>query len=66
VALRRIAASGTDPGAIASLSVIASGFALAVFLFHLLRIRPARALVAGSVPDEVVRDHLLDCNQGRM
>jgi glycoside/pentoside/hexuronide:cation symporter, GPH family len=66
MALRRIVASGTDPGAIASLSVIASGFALAVFLFHLLRIRPARALAAGSVPDKVVHDHLVECNQGRM
>ncbi len=50
--------SGTDPGAIASLSVVAAGFALAVFVFHLLRIGAALRLGAGAVPHAVIRAHL--------
>lgn len=45
MALRRPGSAG-DPGAVSSLGVVASGFALALFLFHLMRIGPARRLVA--------------------
>jgi GPH family glycoside/pentoside/hexuronide:cation symporter len=62
-ALRRIGTL-SDPGAIASLSVVVSGFALSLFLFHLVRMRPARRLASGAVSEEVVRAHLIDCRQG--
>jgi GPH family glycoside/pentoside/hexuronide:cation symporter len=51
-------APGTDPGALASLSVVAAGFALAVFVFHLLRISAALRLSAGKVPPATIRAHL--------
>jgi len=51
-------APGTDPGALASLSVVAAGFALAVFVFHLLRIGAALQLSAGSVSPATIRAHL--------
>jgi hypothetical protein len=65
VALRRIGAAG-DPGAVASLGVVASGFALALLLFHLMRIGPARRLAAGAIPNAVVRAHLDNCRQGHI
>jgi GPH family glycoside/pentoside/hexuronide:cation symporter len=48
----------TDPGALASLSVVAAGFALAVFVFHLLRISAARRLSEGAVSPAAIRAHL--------
>ena len=63
VALRRIGAAG-DPGAVASLGVVASGFALSLFLFHLMRVGPARRLAAGVIPNAAVRAHLDNCRQG--
>lgn len=51
-------APGTDLGALASLSVVAAGFALAVFVFHLLRISAALRLSAGNVPPAAIRAHL--------
>jgi glycoside/pentoside/hexuronide:cation symporter, GPH family len=63
VTLYRIGSAG-DPGAIASLGVVASGFALTLFLFHLLRIGPARRLTAGTIPKAVVHAHLENCKQG--
>jgi hypothetical protein len=65
IALHRIGSAG-DSGAISSLGVVISGFALALFLFHLMRIGPARRLVAGAIPVGVVRAHLDDCSQGRI
>jgi hypothetical protein len=50
----------SDPGAVASLSVVAAGFALAVLLFHLMRLKPARELAAGKVSVAVVRAHLAE------
>jgi glycoside/pentoside/hexuronide:cation symporter, GPH family len=51
-------APGTDPGALASLSVVAAGFALAVFVFHVLRIGAALRLSAGNVAPAAIRAHL--------
>jgi glycoside/pentoside/hexuronide:cation symporter, GPH family len=65
VAVRRFGSAG-DPGAVASLGVVGSGFALALFLFHLLRFGPARRLAAGAIPNAVVRAHLENCRQGRI
>ena len=65
MALHGIGSAG-DSGAISSLGVVASGFALALFLFHLMRIGPARRLAAGAIPVAVVRAHLDDCRQGRI
>ena len=51
VALRRLGSAG-DPGAVSSLGVVSSGFALALFLFHLMRIGPARRFAAGEIWNE--------------
>jgi hypothetical protein len=48
----------SGPGAIASLCVVTSGFALAVFIFHLLRLSAARQLASGAITPEQVRAHL--------
>jgi hypothetical protein len=65
VAWRRMVATA-DPGAIASLAVVASGFSFALLLFHLVRIGPARRLASGAIPNEVVGAHLLDCRRGHV
>jgi len=56
--LHRISSLSTDPGATISLIVVAAGLALAIFVFHLMRLGPARRLAAGEVPADVVRAHL--------
>jgi glycoside/pentoside/hexuronide:cation symporter, GPH family len=62
-ALRRMGTLG-DPGVLASFSVVIWGFALALFLFHLARIGPARRLASGVIAGEQVRAHLVDCRRG--
>ncbi len=47
-----------DPGPIPVLSVVAAGFAFSIFLFHVLRLGPARRLAGGAVPAPVIRAHL--------
>ena len=47
-----------DPGPIPVLAIVISGFAFAVGVFHLLRVRAARQLAAGTIPMEIVRTHL--------
>lgn len=61
LALARIRNLTTEPGAIVSLSVVAAGFAFSLFLFHMLRLGPARRLAASAIAPEVVRAHLDDC-----
>jgi GPH family glycoside/pentoside/hexuronide:cation symporter len=56
--LHRMSSLGTDPGAMTSLIVMAGGLAFAIFVFHLLRLGPARRLAAGEVPADIVRAHL--------
>lgn len=56
--LRRVSSLRTDPGAITSLIVVTAGLAFAIFVFHLMRLGPARRLAAGEVPADVVRAHL--------
>jgi glycoside/pentoside/hexuronide:cation symporter, GPH family len=58
IAIVRMHDLATQPGATVSLSVVAAGFALAVFLFHALRFGSARRLASGAVPAAVVRAHL--------
>ena len=58
--------SSAGAGALASLAVVISGFTLSLFLFHLIRIRPAQRLAAGEIPDTVVRGHLEDCRSGHI
>jgi glycoside/pentoside/hexuronide:cation symporter, GPH family len=65
VALHRMGVAG-DPGAIASLCVVGCGFALALFLFHLLRIGPAHRLAAEGVANAAIRAHLENCRQGHI
>jgi GPH family glycoside/pentoside/hexuronide:cation symporter len=47
-----------DPGPVPTLGVVTAGFAFAVFVFHLMRVPPARRLAGGAVPSDVVRAHL--------
>jgi GPH family glycoside/pentoside/hexuronide:cation symporter len=56
--LNRVSSLNTDPGATISLIVVTAGVALAIFVFHLMRLGPARRLAAGEVPADVVRAHL--------
>jgi GPH family glycoside/pentoside/hexuronide:cation symporter len=56
--LTRISSLRADPGAMISLIVVAGGLAFAIFVFHLMRLGPARRLAAGEVPADVVRAHL--------
>src|ERR1700722_1471984 len=56
--LTRLSSLRTDPGAMISLIVVAGGLAFAGFVFHLMRLGPARRLAAGEVPADVVRAHL--------
>ena len=65
VALNRMGIAG-DPGAIASVCVVCCGFALALFLFHLLRINPARRLATGAVSNAAIQAHLDNCRQGHI
>lgn len=51
-------APGTDPGALASLSVVTAGFALAVFVFHILRISAAMRLKEGTISPATIKAHL--------
>ncbi len=56
--LHRISSLRTDPGAMISLIVVTAGLAFAIFVFHLMRLGPARRLAAGEAPADVVRAHL--------
>jgi GPH family glycoside/pentoside/hexuronide:cation symporter len=56
--LHRLSSLRTNPGAMISLIVVAGGLAFAGFVFHMMRLRPARRLAAGEVPSDVVRAHL--------
>jgi GPH family glycoside/pentoside/hexuronide:cation symporter len=56
--LSRVSSLRSDPGAMISLIVVAGGLAFAIFVFHLMRLGPARRLAAGEVPADVVRAHL--------
>ena len=54
VTARSVNGPSDEPGALAVLSIVAAGFALAVLLFHLVRLRQARRLAAGAVGPETV------------
>ena len=56
--LHRVSSLRTDPGAMISLIVVAAGLAFAIFVFHLMRLGPARRLAAGEVSADRVRAHL--------
>ncbi len=56
--LARVTTLQRDPGAIVSLCVVAAGFAFTMFIFHMLRVGPARQLANGRVTPETVRNHL--------
>ena len=56
--LHRVSSLRTDPGAMISLVVVTAGIAFAVFVFHLMRLSPARKLAAGAVSADAVRAHL--------
>ncbi len=60
VAVNEMRGISSSPGAMASIAVVTSGFALAIFVFHLLRLSAARKLGAGSIAPELVRAHLGD------
>jgi GPH family glycoside/pentoside/hexuronide:cation symporter len=50
----RVTSLEDDPGAIAVLSIVTAGFALAVVCYHAVRLTNARRLVAGRVPPAAV------------
>ncbi len=56
--LQRMDSLRNDPGAMVSLCVVAAGFAFTVFLFHMMRLRPARSLATGRVSSDMIRIHL--------
>ncbi len=56
----RMTTIGAEPGAIASLAVVGAGIALATFMFHVVRLGPARRLAAGLVSREQIIAHLKD------
>jgi GPH family glycoside/pentoside/hexuronide:cation symporter len=66
ITVRGASSLSTDPGTIASLSVVVSGSALTIFLFHLLRMAPARRLASGAISGDAIRAHLNDCREGRI
>ena len=47
-----------DPGPVPVLGVVTAGFAFSVFVFHVLRLGPARRLATGAVSAAVVEAHL--------
>jgi len=53
-----------DPGATISMVVVAGGFAFAMFLFHLMRLGPARRLASGAVSRDIVLAHLEESAPG--
>ena len=62
LAIERMDAVTADPGTIGSLSVVTAGFAFAIFLFHMLRLGPARQLASGMISPAMVRAHLNDAH----
>jgi glycoside/pentoside/hexuronide:cation symporter, GPH family len=54
----RVTTLEVDPGPVPVLAIVASGFAFAIGIFHLLRLGPARLLAGGAVANDVVRAHL--------
>jgi GPH family glycoside/pentoside/hexuronide:cation symporter len=56
--LHRLSSLRNDPGAMISLVVVTAGIAFAIFVFHLMRLSPARKLASGAVPADTVRAHL--------
>ena len=57
-ALAQIEDLTTDPGPGTVLAVVASGFSLTLFIFHVLRIRPAMRLGRGDCDEAEIRQHL--------
>jgi GPH family glycoside/pentoside/hexuronide:cation symporter len=60
IAIDEMRGLASNPGAIASLAVVTSGFALAIFVFHLLRRGAAHRLGSGAISPELIRAHLGD------
>ena len=46
------------PGLTTVIEVVFAGFALAAFLYHLIRIRAARRMKASPVEDRLIQSHL--------
>jgi GPH family glycoside/pentoside/hexuronide:cation symporter len=59
---REISSSGGTPGPLAVIAIVAAGFALTVFVFHLSRIGPALRLRRQAVPEKTIRAHLAHVN----
>ncbi|GEM_PF-63013 len=55
-----------DASATTSLYLVGAGFALAISLFHFLRLGPARRLTQEAVSKALVRSHLESCRLGRI
>jgi GPH family glycoside/pentoside/hexuronide:cation symporter len=48
----------STPGPLAVIAIVCAGFSFTAFVFHLLRIGPARRLGRGAVPAAAIRAHL--------
>jgi hypothetical protein len=57
-----IAATGGTPGPLAVIAIVAAGFSLTVFVFHLSRIGPALRLRRDGVSQATIRAHLAHIN----
>ena len=58
LAFARISSVDVEPGVVAVVAVVVAGLSLTAFLFHALRIRPARRLARSGVSTDTVRIHL--------
>ena len=56
--VHEVASTGGTPGPLAVIAIVAAGFALTVFVFHLSRISPALRLRRDNVSDATIRAHL--------
>jgi len=54
IAAERVRSLEADPGALAVVAIVTGGFALAVFCFHLVRLRQSRLLLRGDVSPAVI------------
>ena len=58
IAFTEISSVEVEPGVVAVVAVVVAGLSLTAFIYHALRIRPARRLARVSIPTDTVRRHL--------
>jgi Na+/melibiose symporter-like transporter len=58
VALKGVTDPGARPPLTTVLCIVAAGLAFTAFIFHCLRLKPARQMAENPQPDEVIQAHL--------